>query len=177
MHGVREELLARQAEALALPVERVEIPAPCPNEVYEREMAGALARLRARDVEAVIFGDLFLQDIRDYREARMAGSGLLPVFPLWGRPTGALARSMLRDGLQASVVCVDPRKLPARFAGREFDEDFLADLPSTVDPCGENGEFHTFVHHLPSFRSPVAFTRGVVVEREGFVFADVVPAE
>jgi uncharacterized protein (TIGR00290 family) len=177
MHGVREELLARQAKALGLPVERVEIPAPCPNEVYEREMAGALARLRERQVEAVIFGDLFLQDVREYRETRMAGSGLHPVFPLWGRPTGELARSMWRDGLRATVVCVDPRKLPARLAGREFDEAFVAELPPSVDPCGENGEFHTFVHHLPSFREPIAATPGEVVARDGFVFADLIPGD
>ncbi|HXQ94714.1 MAG TPA: ATP-binding protein [Thermoplasmata archaeon] len=172
MHGVRESLLSAQATSLGLPVTRVEIPAPCPNAVYEAAMRVALAELSESGVTHVVFGDLYLEDVRRYREERMATSGITPVFPLWGRPTDELARTMIASGLRATVVCVDPRKLPASFAGREFDDRFLSDLPPGVDPCGENGEFHTFVHSLPSFRRPIACSRGPVVEREGFVFAD-----
>jgi uncharacterized protein (TIGR00290 family) len=176
MHGVREVLLERQAERLGLPLYRVEIPAPCPNDVYEAAMGAALRDLRARGVQRVIFGDLYLEDVRRYREERMAGTGISPAFPLWGRPTRELARAMIAGGLRATVVCVDPRKLPGRFAGREFDEAFLAELPPGVDPCGENGEFHTFVHDLPGFGRPIRITHGDIVERDGFVFADLLPA-
>lgn len=172
MHGVREALLEKQAEALELPLHRVEIPSPCPNEVYEKAMAGATEMLRKEGVEHIIFGDLFLEDVRRYREEKMAGTGISPVFPLWGRPTRELAREMLAAGMRATVVCVDPRQLAPKFAGREFDESFLTDLPPTVDPCGEKGEFHTFVHGMPSFRHPIPIVRGEVVERDRFVFAD-----
>jgi uncharacterized protein (TIGR00290 family) len=176
MHGVREVLLRRQAESLGLPLYRVEIPAQCSNEMYERAMARTMGRLRGDGVEHVVFGDLFLEDIRRYREEKMAGTGISPAFPLWGRPTLALALEMMQSGVRATIACVDPRRLPSRFAGREFDSEFLRDLPAGVDPCGENGEFHTFVHGLPSFRSPVEIRRGEVVERQGFVFADLLPA-
>jgi uncharacterized protein (TIGR00290 family) len=177
MHGVRETLLEAQADRLGLPLERVEIPSPCPNEVYEREMGRTVERLHAQGVEHIVFGDLFLEDIRTYREQRLAGTGISPIFPLWGRPTAQLAREMISGGLRATVVCVDPRQLAPRFAGREFDDEFLAELPEGVDPCGERGEFHTFVHAMPSFRSPIGVNVGVVVERDGFVFADLLPAD
>jgi uncharacterized protein (TIGR00290 family) len=177
MHGIRESLLDLQAERLGLPVHKVRIPTPCPNEVYEVAMGKALARLRTEGVRHVVFGDLFLEDVRRYREARMAGTGVTPVFPLWGRPTNPLAHAMLSSGLRATLSCVDPRRLPARFAGREFDSELLAELPSEVDPCGENGEFHTFVHALPSFERRIPIRTGPVVERDGFVFADLLPAE
>jgi uncharacterized protein (TIGR00290 family) len=175
MHGVREELLARQVAATGLPLTKVEIPYPCPNETYERTMTEALSRLRQERVEVVVFGDLFLEDIRRYREDRMQGTGLRASFPLWGRPTAALARTMIASGLRATLVCVDPQKLSARFAGRQFDAALLHDLPDSVDPCGERGEFHTFVTAGPMFHHCVPVVPGPVVERDGFVFADLLP--
>jgi uncharacterized protein (TIGR00290 family) len=177
MHAVREELLDLQAAALGLPCRKVRIPWPCPNETYEAEMASALAEARAAGVTRVVFGDLFLPDVRAYREAKLAGSGLDPVFPLWGRDTARLAREMLDGGLRATITCVDPRQLDGAFAGRDFDAAFLAELPAGVDPCGERGEFHSFAWAGPMFERPVPVTRGEVVTREGFVFADLVPRE
>jgi uncharacterized protein (TIGR00290 family) len=176
MHGVRVDLLRQQAEAIGLPLTIVRIPYPCANEVYEREMGEALAKARSAGVRHVVFGDLFLGDIRRYRESRMKEVGMECVFPLWHRPTKSLAREMLRAGFRARVVCIDPRVLADSFAGREFDQRFLADLPPGVDPCGERGEFHTFVTDSPLFRSPIAVQPGEVVIRDGFVFADLVPA-
>ncbi len=172
IHGVRTELLDRQARELGLPVHSVRLPYPCPNEVYERRMARACRQLRAAGVTIVAFGDLFLEDVRAYRESRLAGTGLSALFPLWGRPTGPLAREMLAAGLGARIVCLDPRKAPARFAGRRFDARLLDELPSGVDPCGENGEFHTFVEALPEFRHRVPTIRGPTVERDGFLVTD-----
>jgi len=177
MHGVREVLLDQQADALGLPVVKVGIPSPCPNEVYEREMARALEAARADDVQHVVFGDLFLQDIRDYREAQLARLGMTGVFPIWHRDTTELAREMVAVGVVAVVTCVDPSKLDRSFAGRTFDERFIDELPAGVDPCGENGEFHTFVTRGPMFSRLIDVRVGEVVERECFVFADVVPAE
>jgi len=176
MHGVRRSLLQAQADALGLPLVIAPIPHPCSNEEYERVMSGMVARAREEGVEAFAFGDLFLEDIRRYRESRLEGTGVRPIFPLWGRSTMALAEEMIAGGLRARVVTVDPRHLSADFAGRSFDWGFLADLPARVDPCGENGEFHTFAWDGPMFRSPLDMRVGVVVEREGFVFADLVPA-
>jgi uncharacterized protein (TIGR00290 family) len=175
MHGVREELLRMQADVLGLPLTTVRIPYPCPNEVYEREMRQALEAARSAGVRHVVFGDLFLEDIRNYREARMAEVGMKCVFPLWHRPTNELAREMLRTGLRARLVCVDPRVLPGSVAGREFDTRLLAGLPPDVDPCGERGEFHTFVTDSPLFRSPIRVHLGEIVNRDGFVFADLKP--
>ncbi len=172
MHGVREELLLAQCDAAGLPARIVRIPFPCPNEIYEREMAKAVAQARLDGVTHIIFGDLFLQDIRDYRERQFADSGMTPVFPLWLRPTPALARDMIDGGLTAHLVVVDRRKLPADFAGRRFDAALLADLPAGVDPCGENGEFHSFVSAGPMFARSLAVTVGARVERDGFVYAD-----
>lgn len=176
MHGVRRALLAAQAAAVGLPLREVWLPSPCPNAVYEARMAEALAEARRDGVEAVAFGDLFLQDIRAYREARMAHTGLAPLFPLWGRDTAALSREMLAAGLRATVTCVDPRQLDATFVGRPYDAPLLAALPPGVDPCGERGEFHTVVWDGPDFARPIPVRTGEVVEREGFWFADVVPA-
>ena len=176
MHAVRETLFDGQAEALGLPCHKVRIPWPCPNEKYEREMDRVLAEVRAAGVSRVVFGDLFLADVRAYREAKMAGSGIEPLFPLWGRDTMQLARDMHAGGIQATLTCVDPRRLDRSFAGRAFDEALLAALPAGVDPCGENGEFHTFVSAGPMFTAPLEVVVGEVVEREGFVFADVLPA-
>ncbi len=176
MHGVREALLEAQAEAAGLPLWKVPLPWPCSNEAYEAAMAGACARAAAAGIEAMAFGDLFLEDVRSYREARLAGTGLAPLFPLWGEDTGALAREMVSSGLKATLVCVDPRQLDPGFAGRAFDAALLAELPEGVDPCGERGEFHTFAWDGPMFRRPVPVGLGEVVERDGFAFADLVPA-
>ncbi len=176
MHGVREELLDLQVAALGLPCRKVRIPAPCPNETYEARMGEALAELRRSGVTHVVFGDLFLADIRAYREAQLARLGMRPVFPLWGRETSALAREMLASGLRAVLACIDPKALPRSFAGRDFDRTLLDDLPGGVDPCGENGEFHTVVTAGPMFARALPVNVGPVVARDGFVFADVVPA-
>jgi uncharacterized protein (TIGR00290 family) len=175
MHGVREALLDAQCERVGLPCFKVPIPSPCPNEVYEREMASVLERARVVGVTHVIFGDLFLADLRAYREARLAEVGMTGVFPLWMEPTRPLAAEMIRSGLKATVTCIDPRKLERTFASRTFDADFVASLPSDVDPCGENGEFHTFAWAGPMFAKPIDVVSGEVVERDGFVFADVLP--
>jgi uncharacterized protein (TIGR00290 family) len=176
MHGVRRELLVRQAEALALPLIEIVIPPACVNDVYEARMAEAFAAESLFDVEAVAFGDLFLEDVRSYREERLAAGGKCGLFPLWGRDTTALAREFLHAGFEATLVCVDPRALDPAFAGRAYDEQLLAELPLRVDPCGENGEFHTFVHAGPIFAQPIACERGEIVERDGFVFSDLIPA-
>lgn len=176
MHAVRVDLLQAQAEALQLPLWQVPIPYPCPNETYERIMAGVVARAVALGITHVAFGDLFLEDIRRYREDRLAGTGLTPLFPLFGADTTRLAREMTTGGLRARLTCVDPKALDRRFAGREFDDALLDELPATVDPCGERGEFHTFAYDGPMFSRPVSIAPGVVVERDGFVFADLVPA-
>jgi uncharacterized protein (TIGR00290 family) len=175
MHAVRRELLEAQAQAAGLPLNAIEIPHPCPNADYERIMGAFVARARAEGVAAMAFGDLFLADIRAYRERQLAGTGIAPLFPLWGRDTPALAREMIDGGLEAYVTCVDPRRLDRGFAGRRFDQAFLADLPEGVDPCGENGEFHTFAAGGPMFSAPLAVRPGAVIERDGFVFADLLP--
>jgi uncharacterized protein (TIGR00290 family) len=176
MHAVRRALVDAQAAALALPVHYVLLPWPCPNEVYERLMTGAVDAALADGAQALVFGDLFLRDIRDYREKQLAGTGLEPVFPLWDRPTGDLAVEMIDSGIDAVLTCVDPKALAAEFAGRRFDRELLADLPPSVDPCGENGEFHTFVLDAPGFAAAIGAEIGDVVTRDGFVFCDVVPA-
>lgn len=175
MHGVRRALLVAQAEALGLPLHVVELPWPCPNGVYEERMATAVAEARETGVERVGFGDLFLEDIRRYREEALADSGLEPLFPLWLRPTEAVAREILAAGVRAVVTCVDLAQAPGALAGRWYDEAFLADLPPGVDPCGERGEFHTFVVDGPGFSRPLEVTVGETVERDGFAFTDVVP--
>ncbi len=176
MHAVRERLLDLQAASLGLPCRKVRIPWPCVNETYEAEMARALAEARAEGVTHVVFGDLFLEDVRAYRETKLAGSGIEPVFPLWGRDTSRLAREMLDGGLRATVTCVDPRALDPALAGRAFDTTLLAELPAGVDPCGERGEFHTFAWAGPMFERAIPVERGEVVTRDGFVFADLLPA-
>ncbi len=172
MHGVREDLLAAQLDAAGLTPIRVPIPFPCPNEVYEARMAAALADAKASGVSHMIFGDLFLEDVRRYREEKLAGTGITPVFPLWGRPTDALARAMIDGGVETYLTCVDLKQLPLAFVGRRLDHGLLAALPAKADPCGENGEFHTFVAAGPMLKHRIPVTVGEVVEREGFAFAD-----
>jgi uncharacterized protein (TIGR00290 family) len=176
MHGVRSELLARQAEVLGIPLVEVLIPPGCVNEIYDARMAGAFAAAPLSAVEAVAFGDLFLEDVRAYREERLAAAGRRGLFPLWGQDTAALAREFIGAGFEATLVCVDPRALDPGFCGRQYDERFLRDLPPGIDPCGENGEFHTFVSAGPIFSEPIACETGEIVERDGFVFCDLTPA-
>jgi uncharacterized protein (TIGR00290 family) len=175
MHGTREALLAAQLEAARLPAITVRIPFPCPNEIYEREMAAALDAAKRAGVSHVVFGDLFLEDIRAYRESRLAAIGITPVFPLWHRPTDMLAREMIDGGLEGYLVCVDRKKLPASFAGRKFDRALLESLPPGIDPCGENGEFHSFVTAGPMLERAIEVAVGETVERDGFAFADLMP--
>jgi uncharacterized protein (TIGR00290 family) len=176
MHAVRTDLLMAQAAAVGLPLWPVPIPSPCSNAQYEAAMRMVIERARAAEVTVFGFGDLFLQDIRAYRERQLAGSGLTPVFPLWLSPTDVLAREMVAGGLRAYLTCVDPTQLPARFAGRSFDLVLLNELPVGIDPCGERGEFHTFAHAGPMFREALAVRVGDTVTRDGFVFADVLAA-
>lgn len=173
MHGVRHELLREQATQLQLPLWEVPLPWPCTNEEYEASMGEVMLRAKREGIEAVGFGDLFLQDVRRYREERMAQVDLACLFPLWGRDTAELAREMICGGLRATLTCVDSKQLDPRFAGREFDTALLNDLPAEVDPCGEKGEFHSFVHAGPMFTRPIAVTTGETVVRDGFVYADV----
>ncbi len=175
MHGVRQELLQAQHEAAGLAPVIVPIPFPCPNDIYEARMETALREAKARGVTHVIFGDLFLEDVRAYREQKLAGTGIAPLFPLWGRPTAALARKMIDAGVETYLVCVDLKQLAKDFAGRKFDHALLADLPPSVDPCGEKGEFHSCVIAGPMFKRRIPVTVGETVEREGFAFTDLVP--
>lgn len=176
MHAVRENLLEAQAEALGLPLVKVPLPWPCPNSVYEQAMEDAIRRARHEGITHIVFGDLFLEDIRKYREEKLAPTGVTPLFPIWGLDTKGLAREMVNAGLRAYLTCVDPKKLDRTFAGRAFDARLLNELPAGVDPCGENGEFHTFAFDGPMFHEPLAVEVGEFVERDGFVFADVLPA-
>jgi uncharacterized protein (TIGR00290 family) len=169
---VRETLLEKQAAAAGLPLIKVRIPYPCPNEAYEAAMADAMARAKREKVTAVAFGDLFLEDVRRYRVEKLAPTGIDPVFPIWGIETKRLARDMVASGLRAHVTCVDPKQLDPKFAGRVFDDAFLDELPETADPCGENGEFHSFAFAGPMFSAPIKVVPGETVERDGFVFSD-----
>lgn len=180
MHGFRESLLDLQAEAASLPLWKVDLPWPCSNEAYEAAMAEACARAVSDGLHGIAFGDLFLEDIRAYRESKLAPTGLAPLFPCWGLRTDALARDMLAAGLGAHLTCVDPRQLDASFAGRRFDAQLLADLPPSADPCGERGEFHTFVSAGPMFAAAarsrsIEVRVGETVLRDGFCYADLLP--
>lgn len=177
MHAVRVELLCEQAAALGLPLRQLTIPYPCSNEDYASRMADFVSACRADGVSHMAFGDLFLEDVRAYRERNLAGSGIEPLFPLWGLPTAELAQTMLRGGLKARLTCLDPRKLPRELAGRDFGQALLDALPPDADPCGEYGEFHSFAWDGPMFQRPVAHTVGETVERDGFVFTDLLPQE
>jgi diphthamide synthase (EF-2-diphthine--ammonia ligase) len=172
MHAVRRRLLEEQSHASGVPLWTVPLPWPCSNEEYESRMRTAVSRAVAEGFTHAAFGDLFLEDVRRYREDRLAGSGLTPIFPIWGIPTDRLAHDMIDGGLRAVLTCVNPKHLDRSFAGRQFDRSLLADLPAGVDPCGERGEFHSFAYGGPMFNRPVAVTPGEIVDRDGFVFAD-----
>jgi uncharacterized protein (TIGR00290 family) len=175
MHAVRTELLEQQAAQTGLPLQLVRIPFPCSNEIYEARMRALIANAQAQNIQAIAFGDLYLTDVRQYRERMMAGTGITPLFPLWERPTTELAREMIAGGLRAQITCIDPRLMPVALAGQEYDEAFLEALPPNVDPCGENGEFHSFAFAGPMFTRPIDFSVGETVERDGFVFTDLLP--
>jgi uncharacterized protein (TIGR00290 family) len=172
IHGVRQEILLAQCEAAGLPPRIVPIPYPCPNEIYEARMGAAVAAAAAEGITHIVFGDLFLADIRAYREQKLAGTGIAPLFPLWQRPTLPLAHAMIECGLEAYIATVDLKKLPAEFAGRKFDAQLLADLPEGIDPCGENGEFHTCVVAGPMFERRIPVVTGERVERDGYAYCD-----
>jgi uncharacterized protein (TIGR00290 family) len=176
MHAVRSELLHMQASAAGLPLQEIRIPSPCTNADYESILHTFLTDALRQGIDCIAFGDLFLEDVRAYRERQLAAIGLTPLFPLWGSDTRALADEMIDGGLRARITCVDPRQVPAALAGRDFDQRFLRDLPRTADPCGERGEFHTFVYAGPMFAAPIAVECGEVVERDGFVFSDLLAA-
>lgn len=176
MHGVRRSLVRAQAAAAGLPLWEVELPWPCSNEQYESAMKSACARAVQNGIECVAFGDLFLTDIRAYREKQLSGTGLEPLFPVWGIPTTSLAHEMMAAGLRAKLTCVDSKQIDPRFAGREFDAQLLSDLSASADPCGENGEFHSFVYAGPMFREPIPVEAGEIVQRGQFFYADLVPA-
>ena len=172
MHGVREELLDRQANSIGVVLDKIRIPYPCPNEIYEQKMRDILRNYKSKGISHVVFGDLFLEDIRRYREEKLGQIGVTPVFPLWKQNTRELADTIIRLGFRAIITCVDPRRLDSKFAGRYFDEQFLRDIPANVDPCGENGEFHTFVFDGPIFRNRIEVSVGEKVMRGGFQFVD-----
>jgi len=175
MHAVRRALVETQAQRVRIPLWPVELPWPCSNPEYEERMRAACLRASTEGITAVAFGDLFVQDIRDYRVQQLQGTGLEALFPVWQIPTAQLGRDMIAAGLKAKLTCVDPAKLQKSFAGRDYDLRLLDELPSAIDPCGENGEFHTFVYSAPVFSSPISVQTGEIVERDGFIFADVLP--
>ena len=176
MHGTRRAILEAQAAAAELPLWKVPLPWPCSNEIYEQRMADVCLRAVSEKIDAIAFGDLFLRDVRTYRENQLKSTGLEPLFPLWDIPTAELARSMISGGLRAKLVCVDSKQLDPAFAGRDFDAALLRDLPSSVDPCGERGEFHSSVYDGPMFTNPIALEAGEIVNRDGFIYADFKPA-
>jgi uncharacterized protein (TIGR00290 family) len=173
MHAVRLELLMRQAQCTGLPLDVIHIPYPCSNNDYEDRMRVFIEKAKNEKIECIAFGDLFLEDVRRYREDKLAGTGITPIFPLWGMPTHTLSREMIRNGLRAVITCIDPKHIAPGFAGLEYSESFLNQIPESVDPCGENGEFHSFAYAGPMFNETMAISVGEVVQRDGFVFADI----
>jgi uncharacterized protein (TIGR00290 family) len=173
MHGVKVKLLHQQAQRLNLPLHILELPFPCSNDAYEQIMSNFMLKIKQDKIDCIAFGDIFLQDIRSYREERMQGTGITPIFPLWNMPTEDLAKKMINSGLKTVTVCVDPKQISASFSGRQFDDMFLSQLPDSADPCGENGEFHSFVYDGPMFTSPINIEIGDTIERDGFIFTDI----
>ena len=174
MHGVRRELLELQAERVDLPLDIIDIPYPCSNNEYEVRMTKFIEQAKANNIECCAFGDLYLEDVRHYREHNLKGTGITPLFPLWGMPTNELSREMIQAGLRAIVTCIDPKSMPEEFVGREFNASFLEDIPREIDPCGENGEFHSFAFEGPMFKQPIKVSAGEIVHRDGFVFSELV---
>jgi len=175
MHAVRNELILKQAEKTGLPIELIPIPDPCSDADYKRIMGNFIEQAKSRQIDSIAFGDLYLEDVRRYREESLAGTGITPLFPLWQIPTRQLSQDMINSGLRAVITCVDPQKLSADFSGREYDSSFLEQLPDNIDPCGENGEFHSFVYGGPMFNDMINIRVGETVTRNGFVFSDVLP--
>ncbi len=173
MHAVRVELLKHQSTSIGLPLEIIEIPYPCTDEIYGEIMGQFVERAKKDNIEYFAFGDLYLEDVRNYREDKLKGSGIKPIFPLWGTPTDTLSREMINSGLRALTTCVDPKQISEEFIGKEYNESFLKDLPEGVDPCGEKGEFHSFVFDGPMFKEPIEISLGNVVNRDNFIFIDV----
>ena len=176
MHGIREELVEAQAQSLGLPLDKVYLPFPCPNAVYEQRLRGAFEQWKGKGISHIIFGDVFLEDIRRYRETKLTQGILEPVFPLWGTDTRTLAKEMIQEGFRSVLTCVDSKRLPASFSGRLFDSRLLKELPPGVDPCGENGEFHTFVFDGPLFKPAIQVRVGEKILRQGFEFSDILSA-
>jgi len=173
MHAVRVELLKQQAQSIGLPLELIEIPYPCSNDAYGEIMGKFIEKAKQANIQCIAFGDLFLEDVRNYRQEKLAGTDIEPIFPLWNIPTNELAQQMLDGGLKTVITCVDPKQISKDFVGREYCQSFLNDLPQTADPCGEKGEFHSFVFDGPMFNHPIDISLGEVVERDGFIFIDV----
>ena len=173
MHGVRVELLQKQADSIGLPLEIIEIPYPCSNIDYEKIMGKFVKKAKQDKIEHFAFGDLFLEDVRNYREEKLKDSGIKAIFPIWGTPTNELSREMINSGLRTVITCINPRQTPKEFIGKEFDDSFLDSLPETIDPCGENGEFHSFVFDGPMFKEQINIVVGDIVQRDDFIFADV----
>jgi uncharacterized protein (TIGR00290 family) len=177
MHAVRIELIHRQAQSVGLPVQLIPIPQPCSNNEYETIMKNFVGQAKQQGIDCFAFGDIFLEDIRKYRETNLANSGIAPIFPLWGMPTGKLSKEMVNSGLRAIITCVDPKHLSADFAGQEYGESFLERIPANIDPCGENGEFHTFTFDGPMFKKPMNIAIGKTISRDGFIFTDLLPEQ
>ena len=175
MHGVRVELLKAQAESIGLPVEIIELPDPCTNEDYERIMGTFIDMVKADNIECIAFGDLYLEDIRKYREGQLKDTGIEPIFPIWGIPTDELSNTLIENGIKTVITCVDSKQISEDFAGKEYDQHFLESLPESADPCGENGEFHSFVYDGPMFKEAIKITVGETIHKGQFVFADVLP--
>ena len=175
MHGVRVELLQQQVKSAGLPLHIIQIPYPCSDGEYADAMTSFIDEAKKENIECFAFGDLFLEDVRSYREERLKGTGIAPIFPIWGIPTKKLSREMVASGLKAMITCIDPKRISREFAGREYDESFLDDIPTDVDPCGENGEFHSFAFDGPMFQTPIEISLGETVHRDGFVFTDLLP--
>jgi uncharacterized protein (TIGR00290 family) len=173
MHAVRLELLMKQAQFAGLPMDIINIPFPCSNQEYEDRMAAFIEKALEKKIERIAFGDLFLEDVRKYREEKLEGTGITPIFPLWGIPTRTLSKEMIWGGLKAVITSIDPKLMPPEFIGKQYNQSFLQQIPDTVDPCGENGEFHTFAFSGPMFKEPINITVGEIVHRDGYVFADI----
>lgn len=176
MHAVRNELIRQQTESIGLPLELIPIPDPCNDSEYKAIMANFIAQVKSQEIEYIAFGDLYLKDIRRYREDSLAGTGITPLFPLWQIPTDKLSNDMVNSGLRAKISCIDPNLMPLSFAGHEYDNTFLKQIPSNIDPCGENGEFHSFVYDGPMFNHKINISIGEVVARNGFVYTDILPS-